>query len=125
MPRVAESVRRQAGEPYDTPPGGVKAGAPLDRESGSGRGRVHIPRPGGARPVLGWNLAAGVQVGAAHRLHVGAEDGFAVGARPLVRRPDGVERTLEAGHDIAGEQLVAPERLLPVRPLVGTEEEPA
>src|SRR2546428_11397687 len=53
--------------------------------------RIHIPRPGGARPVLGGDLTAGIQVGATHGFHVGAEDGLAVGARPLVRRAEGVE----------------------------------
>src|SRR5688572_26101003 len=95
----------------------------------SGRGgrrrRIHVARAGGALPVLGGDLAAGVQVGAAHRLHVGAEDGLAVGAGPLVRGPGCRVRALEAGHDVAGEQLVASERLLAVGPLVSAEEQAA
>src|SRR5436309_5150508 len=49
--------------------------------------RIHIACSGGARPVLGGDLASGIQVGATHGFHVRAEDGLAVGARPLVRRP--------------------------------------
>src|SRR2546425_3646818 len=85
----------------------------------------HPARPGGALPVLGGDLAASIEVGAAHGLHVGAEDRLAVRPRPLVRRLDGREGALEARHDVPGEELVAPQRLLAVGPLVGPKEEAA
>src|SRR2546422_6230756 len=76
-------------------------------------------------PVFGGDLAASIEVGAAHGLHVGAEDRLAVRLRPLVRRLDGSEGALEARHDVPGEELVAPQRLLAVGPLVGAKEEAA
>src|SRR2546422_740297 len=76
-------------------------------------------------PVFGGDLAASIEVGAAHGLHVGAEDRLAVRPRPVVRRLDGREGALEARHDVPGEKLVAPQRLLAVGPLVGAKEEAA
>src|SRR5256886_15289713 len=84
-----------------------------------------LPISGGALPEFGGDDAAGVEVGAAHGLHVGAEDRLPVRARPLVRSTDGVERALEAWHDVAGEELVAPQSPLAVGPLVGAEEQAA
>src|SRR5439155_13078828 len=84
-----------------------------------------IARPGRAPQERRRDLAPGVPVRPADRLHVRAEDRPAVLPAPFVRVDDGRQRSLEARHHVAREQLVAPERLLAAGPLVGAEQEPA
>src|SRR2546426_8862492 len=71
------------------------------------------------------DLAAGIGIRAANGLDVRAEDRLAVAARPLVRAAWTVGGALEARHHVAREQLVAVQRLLAVRPVVGAEEHAA
>src|SRR5213593_3364317 len=80
-----------------------------------------IARPGRAPQELRRDLAPGVPIRSADRLHVRAEDRPAVLPAPFIRVDDARQRSLEARHHVTREQLVAPERLLAAGPLVGAE----
>src|SRR5262245_25155820 len=83
----------------------------------------HISRTHGAGAELVGDLAADVGEGLLHRGHGRAEDGLAVLACPAVRAHDGVERALEARHDVAREELIRAHGLLTGRPFVGAEQD--
>src|SRR5438105_4006908 len=115
--RTTRTRSRAAGRWRRPPPGSLR----------SGRGRRAFDVARARRPLqeVRRDLAAGISVRAADRLHVGTEDRLAVAARPLVRVARTVGGTLEAWHHVAGEQLVRVERLLAVGPVVGAEEQAA
>src|SRR4051812_2992933 len=69
--------------------------------------------------------AAGIGERFLQRRDVRAEDRLAVFFAPLVRAHERVERTLEARHHIAREQLIAAPGRLAAGPVVGTEQEAA
>src|SRR5262245_52858100 len=86
---------------------------------------LFVASAGRALLELGRYRASGVDERAANRLDVRRADGLAVVARPLVRAAGGLERALEARHDVAREQLVGAQGLLARRPLVCAEEQAA
>src|SRR4051812_12358371 len=77
--------------------------------------------------LFGARLLLGEMVGErlADRVGRGLDEAAVAAAHPVERALQAGRRPLEAGHDVAREQLVGPQRRLPVGPLVAEDEEGA